>query len=192
MIKVLWEQLQCCHLGGLVNDCLERLQLTMNMEECLVVLSCLPPHGPLTPVRYSRLRSITIRGDPTHLLGTLIAPALHNISIIHMDTPWRATEQLTSVISQCSLHMSSLSCNKHHPNANDLIQFIHTSPALLELHILGCTSRAMNEWFLALFAHLESPNALHLVPMVHTNIPWSGSTFKSLPTSSGYTWCLVY
>jgi hypothetical protein len=78
MIKVPWEQLQYCHMGGFVGDCLELLRLTPNLEECSVVMSSfLPPLDTYNPVQVSRLRTITIRGDPTHILDKLASTSMY-------------------------------------------------------------------------------------------------------------------
>jgi hypothetical protein len=171
MIKVPWEQLQYCHIGGFVGECLELLRLTPNLEECSVMPSWrFPQLDTHNPVQVSRLRTITIYGDPTHILDKLVAPELHKIFITLPDIPWVATAQLMSLLLRCSLRTLFFfsAGDKFHPSGNDLIQFLRASPTLLELHILGCASLAMNEWFLALFAYSKHSDTLHLVPMLHT------------------------
>jgi hypothetical protein len=187
ILQLPWNQLQSLHTGWHdVDGCLELLRLTPNLEECEMSLPQMIPRNLLPPVQLSRLRSITIYGDPSNLIDRLLVPELRRISIRFPGAPWTAISQLASFFSRCSIRIFSFyssSSGKHPPN-DDMIELLQALPELVELDLQGDSSRYMTKSFLTQFAHRqgsEDSSALCLVPMLQTmKVKYPPSAFDIL------------
>ncbi|KIM84159.1 hypothetical protein PILCRDRAFT_818480 [Piloderma croceum F 1598] len=171
MAKVPWNQIEYLDMGNCqLDQCLDLLRVTPNLEKCAVWLSHSEPRRSHSPVQLLRLRSLAIIGDPSNLIDKLLLPNLSEISITALGAPWTATHQLTSLLSQCSLAKLSL-CSDEPPSDDVMIQILQTCPSLVELNLRGNCSQCMTRSFLEQFASdrdREDSITKQLVPMLHT------------------------
>jgi hypothetical protein len=176
MVKVPWNQIEYFDTGKRkIDHCLKLLRATSNLETCVVDLISLEPSQSHSSVELLRLRSMTIRGNPTHFFDTLVSPKLHEISIT--ESYWTATSQLVSLLSRCSL--AKLSLNLRSLSDNEMIQVLQACPSLVQLDL--CYQH-MSTSFLTQFAYRRTPEnstTQQLVPMLHTmNITYCGTEFN--------------
>jgi hypothetical protein len=174
MAKVPWNQIEYLDMGNCqLDQCLDLLRVTPNLEKCAVRLSHSEPRHSHSPVQLLRLRSLAIFSDPRNLIDKLLLPNLSEISINTrniLDAPWTTTPQLISLLSQCSLAKLSLNVNKP-PSDDVMIQILQTCPSLVELDLRGNCSRCMTRSFLKQFAFgrdREDSITEQLAPMLHT------------------------
>jgi len=171
VVKVPWSQIECFDMGRrTVDECLELLRATPNLEKCVVRLTQSQPRDSHSPVQLFRLRSMIITGESLHLFDTLLLPKLQEISIALLNDRWTATQQLISLLSQCSLETLCLNI-AHPPPSDDMIQILQTCSSLVRLDLLGESLGCMTTSFLARFALHQDPENLmvkELVPMLQT------------------------
>jgi hypothetical protein len=187
MLKISWSQLKhCVAEERCVDDCLEYLRLTPNVEKCAIRPISLHSRRNSHPVQLSHLRSIDIqigaRGDPANIFDRLLVPALREISIWLGYFPWTSTPQLISLLSRCSLEKFRFYACDDHPCDDDTVQFLQASPSLLELDLLGSSTRCITKSFLTRFAYSENSTiCTRLVPKLHTiRIHYAPSHFDIL------------
>jgi hypothetical protein len=164
-----------------VDQCLDLLRTTPNLEKCIVMLDPSEPRQSHSSVQLPHLHSMIINGDPTYLFDSLLLPELHKISIDSWITQWTATSQLTSLLSQCSLAKLSFNTSLFD---DDMIQILQTCPSLVQLDLWHHTSQCMTSSFFAQFAYCWDPEdstTQQLVPMLRTmNIDYEGTEFNIL------------
>jgi len=186
MIKVPWDQLQYCDMGGCrVDRCVELLRLAPNLEACKMSFRQFALPNSTRPVQLSRLRSIIIRGDPSNLLDKLLVPELHEIDIHLHIVPLLLIKTLTSLFLRCSIQVLSIrsDLNDIHPSPDDMIQILQASPTLVRLELRGYICKSMTKSFLKQFASHSGPEnftAPRLVPILHTMKVDHSSVFNIL------------
>jgi hypothetical protein len=100
----------------------------------------------------------------------LLLPKLHEIHIDIRLYEWRATPQLISFLSLCSLEVLSFKTANHHPCDDDMIQILRACSSLVQLELRGRGNQCMTKSFLAQFAyHRGTRNSeVQLVPKLRT------------------------
>jgi F-box-like len=182
MVTVPWGRIEYFDMGRrTVDECLELLRATPNLEKCVVRLTRSQPRDSHSPVQLLRLRSMIITGGSLHLFDTLLLPKLQEISIDLLNDRWIATQQLISLLSQCSLEALYLKLS-HLPPEYDMIQILQTCSSLVRLDLLGRSPRCMTTSFLARFALRRDPENVmvkELVPMLQTfTVDYSPTLFN--------------
>jgi hypothetical protein len=170
MVKVPWGRIEYFDMGRrTVDECLELLRATPNLEKCVVRLTRSQPRDSHSPVQLLRLRSMIITGESLHLFDTLLLPKLQEISIEILNNQWIATQQFISLLSQCSLKMLCLKL-AHPPPDYDMIQILQLCSSLVRLDLQGRSPGCMTTSFLARFARRDPENLMvkELVPMLQT------------------------
>ncbi|KIM76329.1 hypothetical protein PILCRDRAFT_12923 [Piloderma croceum F 1598] len=134
MVKAPWSQIEYFDMGGCkIDRCLKLLHATSNLKTCVVNLTTSEPRLSHSSIQLLRLRSMTVRGDPTYFFNELLLPQLHEISISSSENWWKATSQLISLLSQCSL--AKLSLNLINLSDDDMIRVLQACPSLVQLDL---------------------------------------------------------
>jgi hypothetical protein len=182
MVKVPWSQIEYFDMGRCtVDECVESLRATPNLEKCVVRLLRSEPRDSPSPVHLPCLRSMFITGESYHLFDTLLLPKLQEISIEIGDNRWIATQQLICLLSQCSLKTLCLKL-VHPPPDYDMIQILQTCSSLVRLDLRGRSPECLTPSFLARFAFrqdLENVMVKEMVPVLQTlNVDYTPAHFN--------------
>ena len=181
MVKVPWSQIKYFDMGRCtVDECLESLRATPNLEKCVVRLIRSERRDSPSPVQLLCLRSMFITGEPYHLFDTLLLPKLQEISLEIEDSRWIVTQQLISLLSRCSLETLCLKL-AHPPPDYDMIRILQACSSLVRLDLRGRSPECMTTSFLARFAFRQDPENVmvkELVPVLQTlNVDYTPAYF---------------
>lgn len=156
LFQIPWEQLQELELNGCRSgqESLDILQLTRNIRRCIISVESLHTTHRRRSVKLPELQSMIIftADDPKPLLAALELPVVEYLLIktnsfsFNAPVPWTATADLTSLLSRGSLQkLTFVSGVAAHPTADDMVEILRTTPALVEFHFMEGTSRCMSK-----------------------------------------------
>jgi hypothetical protein len=172
IIKIPWNQLRYFNTGWRrVDNCLELLQLTPNLEECTVAPPRMDSPSPHPPVHLSHLRTINIHGNAPRLLEKLLLPNLRELVVDLGGHSLTSASQLISFLSRCSLEFLSFNAALNQLSDLDMIRILETCSSLEQFDLRGRATFCMSKTFiarLACYRDRENSDMPQLVPKLHT------------------------